>query len=1534
MSGRVLAGDETRRMQDGVRDWVRRAGRHAQGGVGSASPAVLLSALCASAFCPLLMVGGVAGAGVAVLSSVGGGFLTQVISDALDRMRQHGKGPMPPRDDLEAGIAGQIQRVLAAGGEQADALRGEIAAVLREIDAGGTALRAALEESNARARDDVIAAIGVLSSGFGELGFLIKDVAQTATEIQKSLDIQGADVRTIMDQNARQATDIRLVREDIAVIAARARVSQPPGRVGDDLAPRWAGACPYRGLLPFDESDAEVFYGRERLAAELAVKLATRVTRGGLIVVTGASGAGKSSLLRAGLLPILARGQQIQGSAHWPRAVMTPTKNPLTELAARVAAVGGNDAVTVRDGLIQHPDQTHLAIWSALLAVAARHHEGSSAPNDNGVRLVLVVDQFEQVFTLNPGQSGEARRRAFVTALCAAATKPVGPQQEPPALVVIAVRGDFWDRCAAYPELVGAMQDGQFVVGPMNESELTVAINGPAEVAGLRIDRALTDTILSDLRTAGSDRSAGVLPLLSQAMALTWEKRDGDRLTSRGYSQSGGLSHAVQTGADKVYDALPAEQQVLAREMLRGMTVVGRDSRLTRRPLTRADLYSEFPDTERSQVDAVLEAFAAERLIVLNENAAQISHDALLQAWPKLRAWLEEDQASWMTYGQLADAATAWHERNNDPSFLYRGSQLTALRQAVTQWSASPERYPALTATQRDFLHAATVQARRGRRRWLGAAAVVMALVVAAGTAVGLAQHFDKSAGTEHAIALSRQLAAASLAIEGTDPVTARQLALAAWSVYPTSQAISEVSDDLTEQVTNGYLPADAAGSGVVGLLADSGGVTAVAFSPDGKLLATGGADVRLWDPVTGQPVGVRLGAPGTGTAGLAFSPDGRLLAAADTRGDVRLWHVATRQPAGALLAASPVPGAAQAPTEPLVLGTSGEQVAFSADGTFVASGGSDGYARVWDVTTGRPAGRPIAVDPYAATRSAVHYGVNAVAFSPAGRLLATAAANGYVRLWDPASGTAVGRPMLTAAGSGFGGPDAHALAFSPDGKTLATAGTAVGVQLWSTASHVQVGAPLGVTHHARAGAPSAFAASCGGLAFSPDGKRLACAGSVFGPELIDIVTGQLTNLYPPVVPQGGNDAYDVNAVAFSPAGGAAGGVGGAGLFASGNSNGTATLWDAAAHSVVGAPLSSYPVHAAPVRGIGLASSGQRLDGPYSNGYVHLIASPALSGAGRDVLGLGGMTFSPDGMLAAAPAGHYLRLLDTRTAKTRLRLLAASGNDTVTSALFSPDGGIVASVDRLGTVRLWNTATGAVLGGPLAVSSGGGDLGLLSGQPAMAFSPDGRLLALASMDGYVSLVSTATGLPDGAPLPVDPVPRPAHASAGNGQPGPRAASGGARIDTVAFSPDGRLLAAAGADGYIRMWLVSTRRPAYSPIPAAIGVGVRSVAFSPARTVLASVAGDGSLRLWDPASGTPVGLPLSMGTSAPVSDPVLTSFSPDGGLIALMDSTGNTVAWPEWLVAHPHQALCEQVGPPPSYVWSKYASGESEPGICP
>ena len=177
---------------------------------------------------------------------------------------------------------------------------------------------------------------------------------------------------------------------------------------------------------------------------------------------------------------------------------------------------------------------------------------------------MLIIDQFEQVFAAD-GPDGSLERTAFIDAVCAAATRPAGLAGEPPARVVIAVRGDYWDRCATYPQLVRAMEDDQVVVGPMPEAGLRRAITGPAEASGLGVDSALIDTIVADVHAPGTGPGGAVLPLLSQALALTWENREGDGLGREGYDRAGRVARAVEVGAEDIYTRLPEDQQVIAQ---------------------------------------------------------------------------------------------------------------------------------------------------------------------------------------------------------------------------------------------------------------------------------------------------------------------------------------------------------------------------------------------------------------------------------------------------------------------------------------------------------------------------------------------------------------------------------------------------------------------------------------------------------------------------------------------------------------------------------------------------------------------------------------------------------------------------------------------------------------------------------------------------------------------------------------------------------------------------------------------------------
>jgi len=654
---------------------------------------------------------------------------------------------------------------------------------------------------------------------------------------------------------------------------------------------------PYRGLGAFEEQDTAFFFGREAATTELLERMSRHLPGPGLLVVSGVSGAGKSSLLQAGVLPPI-RGTGLAGApgaARWPCLVFTPTRSPLDELALRVALLAGADAGAVRRGLDADPDGFALTARQAALAPALGPGSDPDGPGASQrqphphPRLLLVVDQFEQVFTQCPD---EEQRQAFIIALCAAARAGHGPDHAPAALVVLGVRADFEARCADYPQLADAVQD-RYLVTAMTERQLRMAITEPAKTAGSRVDDDLTEVLLADVRTRQPGiLGAGVLPLLSHALDQAWRSRTGQALTLADYERTGGIEGAVADSAQRAYDHLTPGQQAAARQVFTRLTATSSDGVDTADRCTRTELTEGKGQAEAGDVEAVLEAFAAERLLTLAADSVEISHEVLLTAWPLLRdTWLAETHADRMVRARLHNVAAEWARGSRDPSYLYSGSLLEAAAETAARIDADPARNPPLSQTERDFLHASDRFRRRTARRRHAVIAGLLALTLTAITAAGIAVHNAANASRQaanatrqHAIALSRQLAVESLAIDSAYPVTARRLAVAAWRIFPTAQAGSAMTTLLAEQQQNGILPADP--SRVMG----------VAFSPSGNLLASADFDgtVRLWDPATGQPVGTPIQAIATGNAalGVAFSPDGKLVASADSYGTVRLWEM------------------------------------------------------------------------------------------------------------------------------------------------------------------------------------------------------------------------------------------------------------------------------------------------------------------------------------------------------------------------------------------------------------------------------------------------------------------------------------------------------------------------------------------------------------------------------------------------------------------------------------------------------------------
>jgi transcriptional regulator with XRE-family HTH domain len=288
--------------------------------------------------------------------------------------------------------------------------------------------------------------------------------------------------------------------------------------------PLWLG-CPYLGLVPFEEQDARLFYGRGELADQLVRRLSQRLDGTGVLLVAGESGSGKSSLLRAGLMPRLAAGALGPGSQMWPRRVIRPASSPLRELALCLGEVAGSDPVSVYRSLSAEPDEAPMLVEQAVRTATARAADpgpggSTGAAASAPPRLVLVVDQFEEVFTAADIDAGHGAQEAFIAALHAAATIPAGPQRLPPALVVAAVRADYLGRLIAHPPLKAALDAGPFTVGPISEAELRLAVTGPAAEAGLVVEPAVVEAVIAELRDeAGDGLGSGILPLMSQATA-------------------------------------------------------------------------------------------------------------------------------------------------------------------------------------------------------------------------------------------------------------------------------------------------------------------------------------------------------------------------------------------------------------------------------------------------------------------------------------------------------------------------------------------------------------------------------------------------------------------------------------------------------------------------------------------------------------------------------------------------------------------------------------------------------------------------------------------------------------------------------------------------------------------------------------------------------------------------------------------------------------------------------------------------------
>lgn len=1274
---------------------------------------------------------------------------------------------------------------------------------------------------------------------------------------------------------------------------------------------------PYKGLRAFQEGDANDFFGREKLVDRLIKRMEDPEAGSRFLAVVGPSGSGKSSAVKAGVLPELRQGM-IPGSQDWFIVEIVPNAHPMHELEEALLSI----SVTPPDNLHDQLNGDKNGLLQAVNRIVP--------PSDE---LLVVIDQFEETFTQ---VEDEAERAHLLNSLLAATTDPGSRLR-----VIVTLRADFYDRPLLYPTFGELMRSRTEIVLPMTNEELTRAIVEPARRAGLALEPGLVTSIVAEI-----GEQPGALPLLQYALTELFERRDGNVLTLDAYNQMGGVSGALAQRATELYEGLDDEGKKTARQMLLRLVNTGEGVEDTRRRVRLPDLLSLKGNEE--MMSRVVDLFGRYRLLTFDRDpitrvpTVEVAHEALIRQWSLLRQWLTTSREDLLLEARLAASSEEWLKSNRDSGFLASGTRLEQLE----NWSKETEL--ALTELEAEYLQASLAKREEERaeeaarqahekylerrsRAFLRVLVVVMALGLIVAGVLWRSSEAAKEEAQRQSLLAERQR---QIAHVGELTAHSRQLLNNTPPTLDLALLIAREADWAEDDLPDYSLPA------IHSVLLDGVDMNpldfsylhfhterleALVFSPNNQFMASfdDPGNLVLWDVQTRRIV-LQFSARDYGVHSVTFSPDSQRVAFGIWDGTVYIWDIAANKqltkmrpntvdtrsvehlgysPDGKYLLTSTSGGAVAlwnvaAPDQAPQTLTTGTDVVpkfiFSTDGKRLAISGGEHQIDLWDMTRLTRIGQ--VSEQIAEIRS--------MAFNNSGDRLATGGLDGTVILWSVPDFTRVATMNAHQPRSvevlGFDAKDETLLSESRDGKVIrwnAADGSLLKVERPSdNQTNVEAFSPDG-TRLAAGNADNTVTLSdlqgevaleghptlVNLLTFSPDNNWLA-SGSLDGTIVLWNVQNRLH------FPMSGHQDV-VTTVAFSPDNQ---------LVATGSFDHTVILWDTTTHKRV-AILSG---HQDAVTDIAFSPDGKTLASASWDDTI-ILWDVATHKARMTLTGhtnwVNSLAFSPDGKtLASGSNDRNVVLWDVATGKARFTLIGHIG--WVKRVVFSPDGKTLASASADDTVILWDTASGK---SRAVLSQAGGSI------EALSFSPDGALLATAGSAGTVVLWNVASGQRS-ANLDVTP-----------DQPAQGA------VSTLAFSPNGRWLVSGGADGEPIVWDVAGQT-VFARLKDR-GANVNVAVFSPDSTFLAIGTWDSSVSVWQVDADNHELISRLDEQRGAIN---ALAFSPNGALLASGSDDGSLMLWdmsPESWVSRACRIANRDLT---SDEWNQYMGSQAYHETCP